>query len=288
VHPAHDLDRRVKTRRSSGQPRIRLRSLSMHERVWVVIPTYNEAANIEGIVPATAAELERLVPDSHQILVVDDNSPDGTGAIADRLAEASPRVEVLHRAAKTGLGHAYLAGFARALAGGAELVIEMDADFSHDPRYLEPMLEAARDADLVLGSRYVPGGGVEDWGIIRRLISRGGGFYARTILGVPVRDLTGGFKCIHRRVLEAIELETVRAEGYVFQIEVTYRALLAGFRVVEVPIVFRDRRVGTSKMSTTIALEAMWAVPLLRRTAPAAVAHARMPASSTIETPGDG
>ena len=260
----------------------------MHERVWVVIPTYNEAANIEGIVRATAAELERLVPDSHQILVVDDNSPDGTGAIADRLAEASPRVEVLHRAAKTGLGHAYLAGFARALAGGAELVIEMDADFSHDPRYLEPMLEAARDADLVLGSRYVPGGGVEDWGIIRRLISRGGGFYARTILGVPVRDLTGGFKCIHRWVLEAIELETVRAEGYVFQIEVTYRALLAGFRVVEVPIVFRDRRVGTSKMSTTIALEAMWAVPLLRRTAPAAVAHARMPASSTIETPGDG
>ena len=259
----------------------------MHDRVWVVIPTYNEAANIEGIVRATGEELERLAPDSHHILVVDDNSPDGTGAIADRLAASSPRVEVLHRAAKTGLGHAYLAGFAHALAGGAELVIEMDADFSHDPRYLEPLLAAAEEADLVLGSRYVPGGGVEDWGIVRRLISRAGGLYARTILGVPINDLTGGFKCIHRRVLEAIGLETVRAEGYVFQIEVTYRALLAGFRVVEVPIVFRDRTVGTSKMSTRIALEAIWAVPLLRRRAPAAVAPARTPANA-IETPHDG
>ena len=247
----------------------------MHERVWVVIPTYNEAANVEGIVRAAAVELARLVPDSHRILVVDDNSPDGTGQIADRLAEAQPEVEVLHRAAKTGLGHAYLAGFARALEGGAELVMEMDADFSHDPSYLEPLLDAARSADLVLGSRYVPGGGVEDWGIVRRLISRGGGLYARAVLRVPIHDLTGGFKCIHRRVLETIELETVRAEGYVFQIEVTYRALLAGFKVIEVPIVFRDRSVGTSKMSTRIALEAMWAVPLLRRSAPAAVANAR-------------
>ena len=246
----------------------------MHERVWIVMPTYNEAANVEGIVRATAAELERLVPGSHRILIVDDNSPDGTGAIADRLAAENQDVEVLHRNAKTGLGHAYLAGFACALAGDAELVIEMDADFSHDPRYLEPLLHAAQTADLVLGSRYVPGGGVEDWGVVRRLISRGGGLYARVILGVPIHDLTGGFKCIHRRVLEAIELETVRAEGYVFQIEVTYRALLAGFHVTEVPIVFRDRRVGASKMSTRIALEAMWAVPLLRRSAPAAVAHA--------------
>jgi dolichol-phosphate mannosyltransferase len=260
----------------------------MHERVWVVIPTYNEAANIEGIVRATAAELERLVPDSHHVLIVDDNSPDGTGAIADRLAESSPAVEVLHRPAKTGLGHAYLAGFAHALESGAELVIEMDADFSHDPRYLEPLLRAATDADLVLGSRYVPGGGIEDWGIVRRLISRGGGLYARTILGVPIHDLTGGFKCIHRRVLEGIELETVRAEGYVFQIEVTYRTLLAGFRVTEVPIVFRDRSVGTSKMSTRIALEAIWAVPLLRRSAPAAVAQARTRAANAIETPHDG
>ena len=203
----------------------------MHPSVWVVIPTYNEAANVEGIVRATVAELERLVPDAHRLLIVDDNSPDGTGQIADRLAETLPPVEVLHRAAKTGLGRAYLAGFDRALSGDAELVIEMDADFSHDPRYLEPLLTAARNADLVLGSRYVEGGGVEDWGLLRRLISRGGGLYARVILGVPIHDLTGGFKCIHRRVLEAIQLETVRAEGYVFQIEVTYRALLAGFRV---------------------------------------------------------
>jgi dolichol-phosphate mannosyltransferase len=259
----------------------------MREQVWVVIPTYNEAANIDGIVRATVSELQRLAPDSHHILIVDDNSPDGTGAIADRLAASNPAIEVLHRAAKTGLGHAYLAGFAHALAGGAELVIEMDADFSHDPRYLESLIDAASDADLVLGSRYVPGGGVEDWGIVRRLISRGGGLYARAILGVPIHDLTGGFKCIHRRVLEGIGLETVRAEGYVFQIEVTYRALLAGFKVTEVPIVFRDRSVGTSKMSTRIALEAMWAVPLLRRSGPAAVAHARAP-TDAIETPHDG
>ena len=237
----------------------------MHAPVWVVIPTYNEAANIEGIVGAAAAELERVAPVDHRILIVDDNSPDGTGAIADRLAEAQPNVEVLHRATKTGLGHAYLAGFSRALSGNAEIVIEMDADFSHDPRYLGPLLEAANTADLVLGSRYVEGGGVEDWGLVRRLISRGGCFYARTILGVQVHDLTGGFKCIHRRVLEAIQLETIRAEGYVFQIEVTYRALLAGFRVAEIPIVFRDRSVGTSKMSARIAAEAMWAVPFLRR-----------------------
>ena len=237
----------------------------MPEQVWVVIPTYNEAANIEGIVRATVAELDRVAPGDYRILVVDDNSPDGTGQIADRLAAAHPQVEVMHRAAKTGLGHAYLAGFARALDGGAELVIEMDADFSHDPRYLGPLLDAAKEADLVLGSRYVEGGGVEDWGLLRRLISRGGGFYARKILGVQIHDLTGGFKCIHRRVLETIQLETIRAEGYVFQIEVTYRALRAGFRVKEIPIVFRDRSVGSSKMSARIAAEAMWAVPFLRR-----------------------
>jgi dolichol-phosphate mannosyltransferase len=237
----------------------------MPEQVWVVIPTYNEAANIEGIVQATVAELDRLAPGGYRILVVDDNSPDGTGQIADRLAAAQPQVEVMHRAAKTGLGHAYLAGFARALDGGAELVIEMDADFSHDPRYLGPLLDAAKEADLVLGSRYVAGGGVEDWGLLRRLISRGGGFYARKILGVEIHDLTGGFKCIHRRVLETIQLETIRAEGYVFQIEVTYRALRAGFRVKEIPIVFKDRSVGSSKMSARIAAEAMWAVPFLRR-----------------------
>ncbi|HUA47210.1 MAG TPA: polyprenol monophosphomannose synthase [Solirubrobacteraceae bacterium] len=259
----------------------------MHERVWVVIPTYNEAENVEGIVRATLAELDRVAPDSNHILIVDDNSPDGTGAIADRLAERHAEVEVLHRPAKSGLGHAYLAGFAYALSGDAELVIEMDADFSHDPRYLEQLLAAAREADMVLGSRYVQGGGTENWGIVRRLISRGGSFYARTILGVHVHDLTGGFKCIHRRVLEAIELDTVRAEGYVFQIEVTYRALLAGFRVVEVPIVFRDRRVGTSKMSARIALEAMWAVPRLRRSTPSAVAR-RGSTRSAIGSRHDG
>lgn len=238
----------------------------MPGRVWVVIPTYNEGENIEGIVRAAAAELDRVAPDAYRILIVDDNSPDGTGQIADRLAAAEPQVEVLHRATKTGLGHAYLAGFSHALRDAeAEIVIEMDADFSHDPRYLGPLLDAANDADLVLGSRYVDGGGVQDWGLLRRLISRGGCFYARTILGVSINDLTGGFKCIHRRVLEAIQLETIRAEGYVFQIEVTYRALLMGFRVAEIPIVFRDRSVGSSKMSARIAAEAMWAVPFLRR-----------------------
>jgi dolichol-phosphate mannosyltransferase len=259
----------------------------MQAHVWVVIPTYNEADNIERIVRATGAELERLAPGSHRILIVDDNSPDGTGRIADELAEQMPQVEVLHRAAKTGLGHAYLAGFARALEGDAELVVEMDADFSHDPRYLDGLLDAARDADLVLGSRYVEGGGIEDWGIARRLISHGGCVYARAILGVQIRDLTGGFKCIRREVLEAIRLESVRADGYVFQVEVTYRALLAGFRVREVPIVFRDRSVGTSKMSARIALEAMWEVPLLRRTARAAVAQGRT-AASAIGAPRGG
>jgi dolichol-phosphate mannosyltransferase len=246
----------------------------MQAPVWVVIPTYQEAANIERIVRATTAELSRVVDGEHHILIVDDNSPDGTGRIADALADEIEGVEVLHREAKAGLGHAYLAGFARALEAGAELVLEMDADFSHDPHYVGDLLAAARSADLVLGSRYVPGGGVRDWGVMRRLVSRGGGFYARTILRVHVRDLTGGFKCIRRAVLEAIDLPSVRAEGYVFQIEVTYRALLAGFRVVEVPIVFSDRTAGSSKMSTRIALEAMWLVPRLRGSARTAVARA--------------
>jgi dolichol-phosphate mannosyltransferase len=245
----------------------------MNAPVWVVIPTYNEAATLERIVRATAEQLLRVAPGGHRILVVDDNSPDGTGAIADSLAAELGVVEVLHRTAKNGLGQAYLAGFARALAG-AELVCEMDADFSHDPRYLGDLLAAAEHADLVLGSRYVRGGGVRDWGLLRRLISRGGCLYARTILRVDIQDLTGGFKCIHRRVLEAIDLPSVRAEGYVFQIEVTYRALLAGFKVVEVPIVFSDRTVGTSKMSTRIAAEAMWLVPSLRSSAAAALAQA--------------
>jgi dolichol-phosphate mannosyltransferase len=242
--------------------------------VWVVIPTYNEAQTLERIVRETVRQLASVAPDAYRILVVDDNSPDGTGAVADSLAVELEAVEVLHRTAKNGLGQAYLAGFARALTAGAELVCEMDADFSHDPAYLKDLLEAAENADLVLGSRYVPGGGVRDWGLLRRLISRGGCAYARMILRVGVHDLTGGFKCIHRRVLESIELESVRAEGYVFQIEVTYRALLAGFTVIEVPIVFSDRTVGTSKMSARIAAEAMWRVPSLRRSAPAALARA--------------
>jgi dolichol-phosphate mannosyltransferase len=236
----------------------------MPARVWLVIPTYNEAENVGPIVRAAAAQLDQAVPGQYRILVVDDNSPDGTGRLADELAAELPGVEVLHRPAKQGLGQAYLAGFGHALAAGAELVMEMDADFSHDPKYLPDLLAAAEHADLVLGSRYVKGGGTRNWGLLRRLISRGGGVYARAILGVKVRDLTGGFKCIHRSVLEAIDLPSLRAEGYVFQIEVTYRAIRHGFRVVEVPIVFSDRTVGSSKMSTRIALEAMWLVPRLR------------------------
>jgi dolichol-phosphate mannosyltransferase len=244
--------------------------------VWLIIPTYNEAVNLERIVNAARAELSRVAAGSYRILVVDDNSPDGTGAIAATLAAAGDDIEVLHRPGKAGLGQAYLAGFDRALRSGAEMVIEMDADFSHDPRYLPAMLETARSADLVLGSRYVAGGGVRDWGLARQLISRGGGLYARLVLGVGVRDLTGGFKVIHRRVLEAIDLPSVRAEGYVFQIEVTYRAVLAGFTVTEVPIVFADRTAGKSKMSARIALEAMLLVPAIKRDAASALRRADM------------
>jgi dolichol-phosphate mannosyltransferase len=245
----------------------------MAAAVWLIIPTYNEASNLERIVRASIPELERATPDQHRILVVDDNSPDGTGGIADRLADEISVVEVLHRTRKGGLGQAYLAGFAHALRNGADRVVEMDADFSHDPRYLPALIAAADQADLVLGSRYVAGGGVRDWGLVRRLISRGGGIYARLILGVHVHDLTGGFKCIRREVLEAIDLGSIRAEGYVFQIEVTYRAILAGFTVREVPIVFSDRVAGKSKMSSRIALEAMLSVPTLRRSARAALAR---------------
>jgi len=247
----------------------------MDPTVWLIIPTYNEASNLERIVRASLPELERAAPGVHRILVVDDNSPDGTGAIADALAAELATLEVLHRPGKSGLGQAYLAGFARALDGGAERVIEMDADFSHDPRYLPALIGASAHADLVLGSRYIAGGGVRDWGVLRQLISRGGGIYARLILGIHVRDLTGGFKCIRREVLEAIDLPSVRAEGYVFQIEVTYRAVLAGFTVREVPIVFADRTAGKSKMSSRIALEAMLMVPTLKRSAADAIARTR-------------
>ncbi len=230
---------------------------------WLILPTYNEAENIEALVRAALVQLERTGI-GHTILVVDDGSPDGTGLIAERLSEELAQVRVLHRPRKEGLGRAYLAGFAIALDAGAELVLEMDSDFSHDPADLPRLIAAADTADLVLGSRYVPGGGVTEWGSVRRLLSRGGSAYARILLGVPVRDLTGGFKCFHRRVLEAIELEDVHADGYGFQIELTYKAVRAGFSVTEVPILFRERRVGSSKMTARIALEAVWKVPALR------------------------
>jgi dolichol-phosphate mannosyltransferase len=228
---------------------------------WLVLPTYNEAENVEPIVRAARAQLR----EGDRILVVDDNSPDGTGQIADRLAAEIEGVEVLHRPVKQGLGRAYLAGFRRALDGGADLVLEMDSDFSHDPADLPRLIAAAQDADLVLGSRYVAGGSVIDWGLLRKLVSRGGSWYARRVLGVEVRDLTGGFKCFRRSVLDSLDLDSVHADGYGFQIELTYRATKAGFNVVEIPIVFRDRRVGQSKMNARIALEAVWKVPALRR-----------------------
>jgi dolichol-phosphate mannosyltransferase len=229
-------------------------------KVYVCLPTYNERENLEPMLRALGA----VLGDGDRVLVIDDNSPDGTGAIADRLAAELAFVDVLHRPRKEGLGPAYLAGFRRALDAGAELVVEIDCDFSHDPADVPRLVAAADDADLVLGSRYVHGGAVEDWGVIRRAISAGGSFYARLVLGVPVRDLTGGFKCFRRTVLEAIPLDRVHSRGYAFQIELTYRALRHGFRVREEPIRFSDRVVGGSKMSRAIVLEAIWKVPLLR------------------------
>jgi dolichol-phosphate mannosyltransferase len=226
-------------------------------------PTYNEAENIEPFVGAVTEQLE-TVGMPYTVLIVDDGSPDGTGRIADRLARERPEIEVLHRPRKAGLGRAYLAGFEVALAAGAELVLEMDSDFSHDPADLPRLIAASKASDLVLGSRYVPGGGVTDWGRLRRWVSRGGSAYARLVLGVPVRDLTGGFKCFNRRVLEGIDLGRVHANGYQFQIDLTYRAARAGFTVAEVPIRFRERRAGQSKMTPRIALEAVWRVPALR------------------------
>jgi dolichol-phosphate mannosyltransferase len=232
-------------------------------RACVCLPTYDEHENLEPMLRALA----RVLGPDDRVLVIDDNSPDGTGELADRLASELTFVDVLHRERKQGLGPAYLAGFRRALDAGAELVLEMDCDFSHDPKDVPRLLEAAADADLVLGSRYVAGGGVENWSLLRRAISAGGSLYARLILGVPIRDLTGGFKCFRRAVLEALPLEEVHARGYAFQIELTYRAFRRGFRVREVPIRFTDRVVGGSKMSRAIVLEAVWKVPLLRAAA---------------------
>jgi dolichol-phosphate mannosyltransferase len=224
----------------------------------VCLPTYNERENLEPM-------LRALGDKDVRVLVIDDNSPDGTGELADRLATELGYVDVLHRERKEGLGPAYLAGFRHALADGAELVLEMDCDFSHDPNAVPRLIAAVESgADLALGSRYVPGGGVRNWGLLRRVISAGGSFYARVVLGVKVRDLTGGFKCYRRIVLETIDLDSVDSKGYAFQIETTYRALRAGFKVVEVPITFADREVGGSKMSKAIVAEAIWKVPGLR------------------------
>ena len=234
----------------------------MPTRAVVCVPTYDERENLEPLVRALGEVLDTT---RDRVLVIDDGSPDGTGVIADRLAGELEWLDVLHRTRKDGIGRAYLAGFERALESDAELVLEMDCDFSHDPRDVPRLIEACeRGADLALGSRWVAGGGTVNWGLLRRLISRGGSLYARLVLGVAVRDLTGGFKCFRRSVLETIDRDAIAARGYGFQIEGTYRALRAGFRVVELPITFVDRRVGESKMSGAIVLEAMRQVPVLR------------------------
>jgi len=229
----------------------------MDVKAVVCLPTYNERENLEQM-------LRALADKGVSVLVVDDNSPDGTGELADRLAEELDHVEVLHRDRKEGLGPAYLAGFKHALADGADLVLEMDADFSHDPDDIPRLIHRAGEADVVLGSRYVNGGSISNWGPLRRFVSAGGSLYARRLLGVGVHDLTGGFKCFRREVLETLDLDAIGSRGYAFQIETTYRALRAGFRVLEIPISFADRERGGSKMSRGIVLEAMWKVPALR------------------------
>jgi dolichol-phosphate mannosyltransferase len=226
-------------------------------RATVCLPTYDERENLEPM-------LRALGPHGVRVLVIDDNSPDGTGELADRLARELDYVDVLHRPRKEGLGPAYIAGFRRALAEGAERVLEMDCDFSHDPADVPRLIAATDDADLALGSRYVEGGEIADWGAVRRAISAAGSAYARLLLSVGIRDLTGGFKCYRREVLETIDLDAIHARGYAFQIETTYRALRAGFRIVEIPIRFADREAGGSKMNRAIVLEAIWKVPLLR------------------------
>ena len=232
-------------------------------RLTICLPTYNERENLEPLVEALARVVAEHGLDA-TILVVDDNSPDGTGQVADRLARESALVSVLHRPGKEGLGPAYLAAFRSALADGTELVLTMDCDFSHDPADVPRLVRAAEVADLVVGSRYVAGGGVRNWGPLRRAVSRGGCLYAQVVLGAPVRDLTGGFKCYRRQVLERIGLDRISSKGYAFQIETTYRALRRGFRVTEIPIVFTDREAGRSKMSRGIVLEAIARVPALR------------------------
>ena len=230
-------------------------------RAVICLPTYNERENLEHMIEALGAVLDTAMD---RVLVIDDGSPDGTGEIADRLATEHAWVSVLHRETKEGLGPAYIAGFRRALEAGAELILEMDCDFSHDPADVPRLIAAATDADLVLGSRYAPGGGTANWGLLRRVVSRGGCLYAQVILGLRVRDLTGGFKCFRRTALETIDLGALSAHGYAFQIETTYRIVRAGLRVREVPITFVERRAGASKMTGSIVTEAMVTVPLLR------------------------
>ncbi len=232
-------------------------------RLAICLPTYNERANVEPVVRRLGDVLADEDLDA-RVLVVDDGSPDGTGAAADALARELPWLDVLHRPEKRGLGPAYLAGFRRLLAQGAALVVQMDCDLSHDPVDVPRLVAATEEADVAVGSRYVAGGGIRNWGVVRRGLSRFGTQYARALLGVPVRDLTSGFKCYRREVLEAIRLDEIGSKGYAFQIETTYRALRAGFRVVEVPIVFSDREAGGSKMSRTIVVEAAVKVPALR------------------------
>jgi dolichol-phosphate mannosyltransferase len=230
-------------------------------RAVLCLPTYNERENLEPMI----RELGEVLDTSRdRVLVIDDGSPDGTGEIADRLSGELDWVSVLHRENKEGIGPAYVAGFRKALAEGAELVLEMDCDFSHDPADVPRLIAAAGDADLVLGSRYVPGGGTANWGLVRRIVSRGGCLYAQILLGMRVRDLTGGFKCFRRAALEAIDLDALSAHGYAFQIEATYRVKQAGLRIREVPITFVERRAGASKMTGSIVTEAMWRIPLLR------------------------
>ncbi|MGH3136064.1 MAG: polyprenol monophosphomannose synthase [Gaiellaceae bacterium] len=230
-------------------------------RAVLCLPTYNERENLEPMIRELGGALDTS---SDRVLVIDDASPDGTGVIADRLAAELPWLSVLHRERKEGIGPAYIAGFRWALAEGAELVLEMDCDFSHSPVDVPRLIAAAKDADLVLGSRYTPGGGTENWGLLRRFVSRGGCLYAQILLGMRVRDLTGGFKCFRRAALEAIDLDALSAHGYAFQIETTYRVRRAGLRITEVPITFVERRAGASKMTGSIVAEAIWKVPLLR------------------------
>ena len=249
---AYALEMNAEERRPSEAP-----------RVWVCVPTYNEVEQVEALALAVLDSLGAAEIDGH-VLVIDDSSPDGTGAVADRLAEREPRVTVLHRPAKQGIGPAYIAGFQQALELGADLVVSMDCDFSHDPAALPGLIAAAREADLVLGSRYVHGGSIVDWSRLRRIVSRAGSGFARRALDLQIADLTGGFKCYRREVLEAVGLDRIRTTGYGFQIETTYLAEQAGFTIVEIPITFRDRRVGSSKMSIAIAGEAAVAVLGLR------------------------